>query len=113
MTCRTARSSSPLDEDEVRDRVRGLREAGVEAVAVCFLHSFLNPAHEQRVKEIVREEFPDCYLSVSHEVLPQYREYERFSTVALNAYIGPKVSELRASLSRRRCGRPEFDRACS
>jgi N-methylhydantoinase A/oxoprolinase/acetone carboxylase beta subunit len=82
----------PLDEDRVRDRVRTLKEAGVEAVAVCFLFSFLNPAHEQRVAEIVREEFPEAFLSVSSEVLPQYREYERFSTVCLNAYIGPKVS---------------------
>ena len=83
---------TPLDEDEVRNRVRALREAGVQAIAVCLLHSYLNPAHEQRIKEIVLEEYPDCYLSVSHEVLPLYREYERFSTVSLNAYIGPKVS---------------------
>ena len=64
----------------------------MEAVAVCFLHSYLNPAHEQRVKEILLEEFPEAYLSVSNEVLPLYREFERFSTVALNAYVGPKVS---------------------
>ena len=57
-----------------------LKEAGVEAVAVCLLFSFLNDAHEQRVAEIVREEFPEAFLSVSSEVLPQYREYERFST---------------------------------
>src|ERR687895_1955707 len=82
----------PLDEERARERVRELKEAGVEAVAVCFLFSFLNPAHEQRVAEIVREEFPEAFLSVSSEVLPQYREYERFSTVCLNAYVGPKVS---------------------
>ena len=83
---------TPLEEDEVRARVRELREAGVDAVAVCLLHSYLNPEHERRIKEIVLEEFPDAYLSVSHEVLPLYREYERFSTVCLNAYIGPEVS---------------------
>src|SRR3981081_360062 len=83
---------TPLDEQEVRERVRALRDAGVESVAVCLLHSYLNPAHEQRIKEIVLEEYPDCYLSVSNEVLPLYREFERFSTVALNAYIGPQVS---------------------
>src|ERR687896_281025 len=82
----------PLDEERARERVRELKEAGVEAVAVCFLFSFLNPQHEARVAEIVREEFPEAFLSVSSEVLPQYREYERFSTVCLNAYIGPKVS---------------------
>lgn len=82
----------PLDEERARQQVRKLKEAGVEAVAVCFLFSFLNPEHERRVAAIVREEFPEAFLSVSSEVLPQYREYERFSTVCLNAYVGPKVS---------------------
>jgi len=82
----------PLDEERAREQVRKLREAGVEAVAVCFLFSFVNPDHERRVAEIVREEFPEAFLSVSSEVLPQYREYERFSTVCLNAYVGPKVA---------------------
>src|SRR2546422_2914406 len=82
----------PLDEEKARAQVQRLKEAGVEAVSVCFLFSFLNPQHERRVAEILREEFPDAFLSVSSEVLPQYREYERFSTVCLNAYIGPKVS---------------------
>ena len=80
----------PLDEERAREQVRRLRERGVDSVAVCFLFSFLNPEHEARVAEIVREEFPDAFLSVSSEVLPQYREYERFSTVALNAYVGPR-----------------------
>jgi N-methylhydantoinase A/oxoprolinase/acetone carboxylase beta subunit len=75
-----------------------LKEAGVEAVCVCFLFSFLNPDHERRVAEIVREEFPEAFLSVSSEVLPQYREYERFSTVGLNAYVGPKVASYVARL---------------
>jgi len=81
-----------LDEDVARQQVRRLKESGVDSVAVCFLFSFLHPVHEQRVAEIVREEFPEAFLSVSSEVLPQYREYERFSTVALNAYVGPKVT---------------------
>ena len=82
----------PLDEDEVRSRVRELREAGVAAIIICLLHSYLSPAHEQRVKEIVLEEFPEAYLSASHEVFPLYREFERFSTTCLNAYVGPQVS---------------------
>ena len=94
----------PLDEEQARAQVRALKDAGVEAVAVCFLFSFVNPAHEARVAEIVREEFPEAFLSVSSEVLPQYREYERFSTVCLNAYVGPKVagyvSRLREELER-------------
>jgi len=88
----------PLDEEEVRQRVRQLKEAKVDAVVVCFLFSFLNPAHEQRAAEIVREEFPEAFLSVSSEVIPQYREYERFSTVGLNAYVGPKVASYVARL---------------
>src|SRR5580765_5853771 len=82
----------PLDEGKAREQIAKLKEAGVESVAVCFLFSFLNPEHEARVAEILREEFPDAFLSVASEVLPQNREYERFSTVCLNAYIGPKVS---------------------
>jgi len=81
----------PLDENEVRERVRILRDAGVEAIAICLLHSYLNPAHEARVEEIIREEHPDAYISASSKVIPLYREYERFSTTALNAYVGPKV----------------------
>ena len=90
----------PLDEDEARERVRALKEAQVDAVAVCFLFSFLNPVHEQRVAEIVREEFPEAFISVSSEVVPQYREYERFSTVGLNAYVGPKVASYVAKLGK-------------
>jgi N-methylhydantoinase A/oxoprolinase/acetone carboxylase beta subunit len=82
----------PLDQGAARARVRELKDAGVEAVAVCLLFSFVNPEHERRVAEIVREEFPEAFLSVSSDVLPQYREYERFSTVCLNAYVGPKVA---------------------
>ncbi len=82
----------PLDDREVRAAVRKLKKAQVESVAVCLLFSFLNDTHEKRVAKIVREEFPEAFISVSSEVIPQYREYERFSTVALNAFIGPKVS---------------------
>lgn len=81
-----------LDDDEVRARARELKAAGVEAVAVGLLHSYLNPEHERRVGEIVREEFPEAFLSLSSDVVPLYREFERFSTTALNAYVGPKVS---------------------
>jgi N-methylhydantoinase A/oxoprolinase/acetone carboxylase beta subunit len=81
-----------LDEEKALEQIKKLKAAKVDAVAVCFLFSFKNPAHEKRVKELLMEEFPEAYLSISSEVLPQYREYERFSTVALNAYVGPKVS---------------------
>ena len=71
------------------------------------------PEHEARVAEIVREEFPEAFLSVSSEVLPQYREYERFSTVCLNAYIGPRVVELRARGSSTSCTRWTSAPACT
>jgi N-methylhydantoinase A/oxoprolinase/acetone carboxylase beta subunit len=81
----------PLDEDKVRQIVREFKEEGVDSITVGFLFSFLNPDHEQRAAAIVREEFPEAYLSVSHEVVPLHREYERFSTACLNSYIGPKT----------------------
>lgn len=83
----------PLNEDEVRAAVRKMKKEGVKAIAVCFLFSFLNPAHEKRVKEIIMEEYPEVYISLSSEVLPQFREYERFTTTGLNAYIGPSTSK--------------------
>lgn len=82
----------PLDEDAVRAAVRALLGEGVEAIAVCFLHAYLNPAHELRAGQIVAEEAPELFLSLSHRVVPQYREYERFSTTALNAYVGPRTA---------------------
>ena len=83
---------TPLDEAAVRDAARRLRDAGVEAIAICFMFSFLDPSHEKRAGEIVAEEAPGLYVSLSHEVVGQYREYERFSTTALNAYVGPKTA---------------------
>lgn len=82
----------PLDEDEVRERARELKAAGVESIAVCLLHSYLNSDHEKRIGEIIEEEYPEAFVSLSSEVVPLYREYERFSTTALNAYVGPRVS---------------------
>ena len=82
---------TPLDEDAVRTAARELRAAGVEAIAVCFLFSYLNPAHEDRAAEIIGEEFPDCFVTTSSAVSPQFREFERFTTAAMNAFIGPKV----------------------
>ena len=67
----------PLDLGEVRAAVRRLRDERVEAVVICFLHSYLNPAHERAAAAIVREEMPDTWLSVSSEVCPEFREYLR------------------------------------
>ncbi|GIX13088.1 MAG: methylhydantoinase [Paracoccaceae bacterium] len=81
----------PLDEDAVRRAARQLRAAGVEAVAVCFLFSYLDPAHEARARAIVEEEFPGAFVTCSAEVSPQFREFERFTTTAMNAFVGPKM----------------------
>lgn len=88
----------PLDEDDVRRAVRELREDGVQSVAVCLLYSYLNADHERRIGEILREEMPDAYVSLSSDVLPEFREYERLSTVVTNAYVGPVVANYLARL---------------
>jgi len=82
---------TPLNEVEVRQAAKLFIEQGVEAIAVSLLFSFFNPEHEQRIKEILQEEMPDVYVSLSSEILPQVRLYERNSTTALNAYVGPPL----------------------
>ena len=80
-----------LDEAAVADAARLLVIQGVQAIAVCFLHAYLNDAHERRAAEIVRAVAPDIFLSTSSGVLPEFREFERFSTAAINATIGPRM----------------------
>ena len=77
----------PLDEDDVRDAAAFLQEEGVEAVAVCFLNSFVNDAHERRAREILEREFPRLLVTASFDVLPEIKEYERTSTTVVNAYL--------------------------
>lgn len=99
----TGEIETPLDEAEVRSVVRELRDKQVESIAVCLLYSYIVPDHEKRVAQIIREEYPGVYVSLSSEVLPEFREYERLSTVVTNAYIGPVVhgylSRLRQKLA--------------
>ncbi len=83
---------TPLDEEAARAAIRRLAKQGVESVAICLLFSFVNPAHEKRLGELVAEELPDASISLSHEVLPRAPEFERTSTTVVNAYVGPKVS---------------------
>jgi N-methylhydantoinase A len=80
-----------LDRAGIEDACRRLAAEGVEAAAVCFLHSYVNPEHERVAGEIVRKLLPGAYVSLSHEILREYREFERMSTTVVNAYIGPKV----------------------
>lgn len=88
----------PLDEQEVAAAVRKLKEDGVESVGVCLFFGFLNSAHEKKVADIIRREHPEAYVSLSHEVLPQIREFERVSTTLVNAYTGPKLKRYLESL---------------
>ncbi|GAB3577594.1 hydantoinase/oxoprolinase family protein [Amycolatopsis endophytica] len=95
------RVEKALDEEQVRTLARRLREQGAEAVAVCFLYSFVDPAHERTAERILAEELPGVHLSVSSAVLPEFREYERLSTVVVNAYLGPVVARYLARLRTR------------
>jgi N-methylhydantoinase A len=90
----------PLDEASVHAACDRMIEKRVEAVAILLLHCYVNPAHEQRVKAIVRERLPNAFVSASHELSQEYREFERCSTVAANAYIGPRVREYIAGIDR-------------
>jgi N-methylhydantoinase A len=78
-----------LTEEEVAAVEEGLRDSGAEAVAICLLFSYLEPAHEARLAERLRESLPDVHVSASHEVLPRLREYERCSTTVIDAYLSP------------------------
>jgi N-methylhydantoinase A len=82
----------PLDEDSVRAAARALRQAGVTSIGVCLIHSYANPGHELRVREIFADEYPEAVLSLSCEVLPEYREYERAMTTLVDAFVKPAMS---------------------
>ena len=95
----------PLADDEVRYAVNVLRGKKVEAIAICMLHSYANPAHETRAREIVRQMWPEAYLCTSSEVLPEFREFERFATTTVNASLMPIMDRY---LDRFECGVAEL-----
>ena len=86
------RIETPLDEDAVRAACSLFRKRGIKSIVIGFMFAFLNDAHEKRAKEIVLEEMPDAYITLSSEVANVMREYERFSTAAMNSYVGPKTA---------------------
>ena len=88
----------PLDEQGVAAAIEKLKQQGTESVAICFLHSYANPANELRAAEICRRIAPDVFISTSHETLPVWREFERFNTTAVGAYVGPAVAHYLTSL---------------
>ncbi|MEE9276443.1 MAG: hydantoinase/oxoprolinase family protein [bacterium] len=85
------REIEPLDEAAVREAALRLKAEGCESLVICLMHAWANPAHERRAAEIVRAHFPEAFLTVSSELLPQIRLYERVSTSAFNAYVGPII----------------------
>ncbi|MGI8420731.1 MAG: hydantoinase/oxoprolinase family protein [Gaiellaceae bacterium] len=91
---------SPLDDDEARAVAARLRDAGVDSVAICLLHSYLYPAHEQRLGVILREELPALTISLSSEILREQREYERTATTVVNAYVRPLMGRYVADIRR-------------
>jgi len=82
----------PINEKEVVDIVNVLKEKNIRAVAVCLMHSYANPKHELKIKEIIKREWPEAYISISAEINPQFREYERTSTTVINAYMMPNMA---------------------
>ena len=91
--------ATPLDEDQVQDVIETLKARDIEAVAICFIHSYQHPKHEMLVKDLVQAALPDAFVTASSEVTQEMREFERGSTVAANAYVGPKVQTYLDSLS--------------
>jgi N-methylhydantoinase A len=83
---------SPLDQAEVEARASELAAAGAEAVAICFIHAWRDPAHERAAREAVERVLPGAYISISADISPEFREFDRFSTTVLNAYVGPRVA---------------------
>jgi len=98
---REGRELAPLDTKAVQQALDAWQSEGVAAVAVCFMNSFANPAHEQAAAEMVRRSMPTAYVSVSTEVLPSIRFYDRVSTTVLNAYVGPKLEHYLEQLVQR------------
>ena len=81
-----------LNEEEVKRIISEIKKRNIKSIAVCLLHSYANPVHERKIKEIIKDEWPEVYVSISSEINPQFREYERTSTTAINAYMMPNMA---------------------
>lgn len=95
---------TPLNEDKVREACRTCREQGVAAIAVCYLFSFLNPEHERRTAEIIKEELPEIFVALSSDVAPRIREYERTTTTVINAYLTPVLADYLGAIKKELAG---------
>jgi N-methylhydantoinase A len=92
---------TPLDEESVRAAIGNARRQGAEAIAICFIHSYANPVHERRAAELVRAEWPEVAVTASHELVTEWREYDRTSTVVLDAYVKPTAGRYLEALAGR------------
>jgi N-methylhydantoinase A len=95
------RVETPLDESSLRSAIAELKRAKVEAVAVCYLHAYRDPRHERATAQMLRRELPGAYVSLSADVFPQIKEFERVSTLVVNAYVGPALSRYLHRLAER------------
>lgn len=82
-----------IDKDELNDITQFIEQENIQAVSICLLFSYLNPVHEQVIAQAIKQKFPNLYVSVSHEIVPEFREYSRMSTTVLNAYLGPIMKD--------------------
>ena len=94
------RSVRPVDADGVRAAAEDFKARGIRAVAVSLLHSYRNPAHEQEVRDVLREVYPECFISISSDILREYREYERTNTTCLNTALMPLLSAYHDRIAR-------------
>ena len=92
---------APLDVPATRQAVRGLRDVGVESIAVCFMFSYADPSHEREAKAVIQEEFPGCAVSLSSDIMPRIREWQRMSTTLVNAYLEPVLASYVGELDAR------------
>ena len=97
----TGKIETPLDAESLEAAIDALAASDVEAVAICFLHAYANPVHEEAARERLAEKLPGVYVTVSSEVLPHIKEYERVSTTAVNAYVGPVLERYLSRLDSR------------
>lgn len=90
-TLHTGAIMTPLDKKQATEIVKSIKAAGVNSIAVSLLHSYANPVHEKQIKDIITSKYPEAFVTLSSETLPEFREYERTSTICINAYVMPKV----------------------
>lgn len=97
----TGEVSVPLDTSSAEEIVRDIKQKGIRSIAVSLLHSYANPVHEKQLVEIISRLYPEAYVTLSSEVLPEFREYERTSTICINSFVMPKVNNYVAFLEER------------